>query len=121
MSSYNKVILVGNLTRDPEIRYTQSGTAVASFSLAVNNKYKQGDETKEDVCFIGIVFFGKQAETVAQYLEKGKSVLIEGRLNQSTWETDDGQKRSKHEVIAHAFKFMSAPSVAAGEKGGVPF
>lgn len=104
---FNKVILIGNLTRDPELRYAPSGTSVANFGLAVNRKYKQDDEMKEEVTFINIVVFGKQADTCGQYLNKGSQVLIEGRLQEKRWETDDGQKRSKHEIVAQGVRFMS--------------
>ena len=128
MASYNKVIFLGNLTKDPETRYTPSGTAVSSFDIAVNHRYKQGDEVKDEVCFIGVVVFGKQAESVGQYLSKGNSAIVEGRLQQRTWENDDGQKRSKHEVVAQSVIFM--PKKAEAEKkesetdepsGDVPF
>jgi single-strand DNA-binding protein len=106
MTSFNKVILMGNLTRDPEVRYTPNGIAVASFAIAVNRKYKQGDETKEEVSYIDIVVFGKQAESCGQYINKGDSVLIDGRLQQRRWETEEGQKRSKVEVVAQSVHFM---------------
>jgi single-strand DNA-binding protein len=106
MVSYNKVILIGNLTKDPEIRYTPSGTPVASFRLAVNHRYKQGEELKEEVCFIDVVVFGKQAESCSQYLGKGSSVIVDGRLQERRWETEDGQKRSKHEVVAQTIRFF---------------
>jgi single-strand DNA-binding protein len=106
MVSYNKVILIGNLTKDPEIRYTPSGTPVASFRLAVNHRYKQGEDLKEDVCFIDIVVFGKQAENCGQYLSKGSSVIVDGRLQERRWETDDRQKRSKHEIVAQTVRFF---------------
>lgn len=106
MTSFNKVILLGNLTRDPEVRYTPNGVAVASFAIAVNRKYKQGDETKDEVSYIDIVVFGKQAESCGQYINKGDSVLIDGRLQQRRWETEDGQKRSKVEVVAQFVNFM---------------
>ncbi len=89
MTSFNKVILLGNLTRDPEVRYTPNGIAVASFAIAVNRKYKQGDETKEEVSYIDIVVFGKQAESCGQYINKGDSVLIDGRLQQRRWDDKD--------------------------------
>lgn len=111
---FNKVILIGNLTRDPEMRYTPQGTSVCNFGLAVNRKYKQGDDAKEEVMFINIVVFGKQADTCGQYLNKGSSVLIEGRLQERRWETDEGQKRSKHEVVAQNVRFMSRRQDAAG-------
>ena len=106
MVSFNKVILMGNLTRDPELRYNPNNTAVANFSLAVNRKYRQGDESKEEVSFLDVVVFGKQAENCSQYLNKGSSVLVEGRLQQRRWETDDGQKRNKVEVVANNVQFM---------------
>lgn len=132
MVSFNKVILIGNLTKDPEIRYTPSGTAVANFSLAVNRRYKQGDEVKEEVCFIDIVVFGKQAENSGQYLSKGQGVIVDGRLQQRRWESDDGQKRSKHDVVAESIRFLpkrqgvgesSEKGEMAAEEGGedVPF
>ena len=106
MASLNKVILLGNLTRDPELRYTPGGTAVSSFGLAVNRRYRQGDESKEEVCFIDVVTFGRQAETVGEYLSKGSMALIEGRLQWRSWENEAGQKRSKHEVVASNVQFM---------------
>src|SRR3989449_11391218 len=92
MAGFNKVILMGNLTRDPEIRYAPSGTPVANFGLAINRRYRQGDETKEEVCFVDIVVFGKQAETCGQYLSKRNGALVEGRLQMRKFETKDGQK-----------------------------
>lgn len=134
MTSFNKVILLGNLTRDPEVRYTPSGSAVASFAVAVNRKYKQGDETKEEVSYIDITVWGKQAESCGQYLNKGDSVLIDGRLQQRRWETEDGQKRNKVEVVAERVNFMpkrSRPGQAGGpseppmdgpvDEGDIPF
>lgn len=106
MVSFNKVILIGNLTKDPEVRYTPTGTAVANFRLAVNHRYRQGEEKKEEVCYIDIVVFGKQAETCGQYLNKGKGVIVDGRLQERRWETPDGQKRNKHEVVAQAVRFL---------------
>jgi len=106
VAGFNKVILIGNLTRNPELRYTPSGTPVASMGLAVSRRYKQGEELKEEVCFVDIVVFGKQAEHCGQYLGKGSGVIVEGRLQQRRWETEDGQKRSKHEVVAQTVTFM---------------
>lgn len=103
---FNKVILMGNLTREPEIRYTPSGTSVCNFSIAVNRKYKQNDEYKDEVMFIGIVTFGKLAENCQQYLSKGSPVLVDGRLRENRWETDDGKKRSKHEITANSVLFL---------------
>lgn len=104
---YNKIILIGNLTKDPEVRYTPQGTSVCTFRLAVNHRYKQGDEMKKEVTFIDTVVFGKQAETCGQYLNKGSGVLVEGRLQERRWETDDGQKRSKFEVVGQTVRFLS--------------
>src|SRR6266436_5826624 len=106
MASFNKVILLGNLTRDPELRYTPSGTPVATFGMAMNRRSGQGDERKEEVCFVDIVVFGREAETASEYLSKGRQALIEGRLQWRSWEGQDGQKRSKHEVIAERIQFM---------------
>ena len=106
MASFNKVLLMGNLTRDPELRYTASGAAVASFGLAVNRKFKQGEEWKDEVCFVDITVWAKQGENCAQNLNKGSLVFLEGRLNYQTWETD-GQKRSKLEVVANNVQFLT--------------
>ncbi|HUI45246.1 MAG TPA: single-stranded DNA-binding protein [Nitrospirota bacterium] len=118
MTSFNKVILLGNLTRDPEVRYTPNGIAVASFAIAVNRKYKQGDETKEEVSYIDIVVFGKQAESCGQYINKGDSVLIDGRLQQRRWETEEGQKRTKIEVVAQSVNFMPKRQSGGGQGHG---
>ncbi|HEX9757653.1 MAG TPA: single-stranded DNA-binding protein [Nitrospiria bacterium] len=117
MASFNKVILMGNLTKDPEIRYTPGGTAVASFRMAINHRFKQGEEFREDVCFVDIVVFGKQAENCSQYLNKGNGVIIEGRLQERRWQTEDGQKRSKHEVVAQSVRFLPKKQETPGEKG----
>ncbi len=116
MASFNRVILMGNLTRDPEVRYTPSGTPVATFGLAVNRKYRQGDEQREDTCFVDIVAFGRQAELVGEYLSKGRLTLVEGRLQYRTWETEDGAKRNKHEVVAQNVNFM--PGGGQSQGGG---
>jgi single-strand DNA-binding protein len=120
MASFNKVILMGNLTKDPEIRYTPSGTPVATFGLAVNRRYKQGEELKDEVCYIDIVVFGKQAENCGQYLSKGHGVIVDGRLQQRRWETDDGQKRSKHEVVAQTINFLPKRAEASGAAVSAP-
>ena len=111
---YNKIILIGNLTKDPELRYTPQGTPVASFRIAVNSKYKQSDGFKEETLFIDIVTFGKQAETCSQYLNKGSSVLAEGRLQERKWESE-GQQRSKVEVVAQTIRFLPKRSDAKGQ------
>ena len=114
MANYNKVILMGNLTRDPELRYTPNGTAVATLSLAINRRYKANDEWKEETDFFDIVVFGKQAENCGEYLKKGRPVLVDGRLSQRRWETEDGQKRSKVEVVAFSVQFLGAPRESSG-------
>ena len=110
MASFNKVILMGNLTRDPELRYTPKGTAVAKLGLAVNRTWKtETGETKEDVLFIDIEAFSRQAETIGQYLKKGSPVLVEGRLRLDTWDDKQtNQKRSKILVTAENVKFLSS-------------
>ena len=105
---YNKVILVGNLTRDIELRYTPSGTAVGKVGLATNRVYSDPvtKEKKQEVMFIDITVFGRSAETANQYLKKGSQVLVEGRLAFNQWTDNMGQKRSKHEIIAEQVKFL---------------
>jgi len=105
MADINVVILVGRLTRDPELRYTPTGTAVTSFGLAVNNRRKVGDEWKEEPCFVDVKIFGRMAETSSEYLSKGRQCAIEGRLSYSKWEKD-GQTRSKLEIIANNIQFL---------------
>jgi single-strand DNA-binding protein len=106
MANLNKVILMGNLTRDPELRYTPNGTAVATFGLAINRRYRQGEEWRDDVCFIDVVVWGRMAEVVSDYLGKGSLAMVEGRLQFRTWETPEGNKRSKHEVVADNVQFL---------------
>ncbi len=114
---------MGNLTRDPELRFTANGSAVASFGLAVNRKFKQGDEWVDDVCFVDITVWGKQGENCAEYLSKGRPAFIEGYLKFSTWETD-GQKRNKLEVVANTVQFLGSRNDTSGgssiEQASVP-
>lgn len=117
MTSFNKVILIGNLTRDPEMRYTPSGTAVTTLPLAVNRRFRQGEEMREDVCYIDVVVFGRQAESCSQYLTKGSGAIVDGRLSQRRWEAEDGTKRSKHEVVAQDVRFMPRREGAAMASG----
>jgi len=120
MPSMNRVFLMGNLTRDPELRYIPSGTAVANFGLAVNRTYTTREgESKDEVCFVEIVTWTKTAENCANYLTKGRPVLVEGRLQYRSWETDDGQKRSKLEVVADRVQFLGGrrEEGAPGEAG----
>ncbi len=111
MASYNKCILMGNITRDIEVKYLQSGTAVTELGLAVNERRKDSktDEWVEDVVFVDVTLWGKQAETAGQYLSKGSPVLIEGRLKLDQWETD-GQKRSKLGVVCENMRMLGSKS-----------
>jgi len=110
---FNRIILIGNLTRDPEVRYTPGGTPVATISVAVNSKFRQGDETKEEVLFINAVVFGKQAENCGHYLNKGNPVLIEGRLRERKWESE-GVQKSKFEVVARDVRFLPKREAVRG-------
>jgi len=107
--SFNKIILVGNLTRDIELRYSQSGTAIANTAIATSRKFTQNGEKKEEVCFVDITFFGRSAEVANQYLRKGSKILVEGRLNFDQWvDKQNGQKRSKHSVIAETMQMLDS-------------
>ena len=114
MANYNKVILCGHLTRDPEMRTTQGGVAVTKFGMAVNRKFKD----QETTCFVDCVAFGKQAELINQYLAKGKPLFVDGRLNFSTWEAQDGGRRSKLEVIVEQFQFIGPREAQPAPAGG---
>ena len=106
---FNKVILVGNLTRDLELRYLQSGTAVGNTGLAVNRKFKTANgEQKDEILFIDITFFGRTAEIANQYLRKGSKVLVEGRLKLDSWEDQNGGKRSKHSVVVENMQMLGS-------------
>lgn len=104
---YNRVIFIGNLTKDPELRYAPQGTPIGSFRIAVTTRYKQSDEAKEETLFIDVVAFGRQAESCSQYLTKGRPVLVEGRLQERKWEYE-GQKRSRMEVVAQNVRFLGS-------------
>ena len=100
MASFNKVILMGNLTRDPQLRYLPNNTAVCDFGLAVNRRYRDRDgNQKEEVCFVDLTAWARQAETINQYVTKGRPILVEGRLKLDSWTGQDGQKRSKLTVV----------------------
>ena len=115
MASLNKVMLIGNLTRDPELRYIPSGSAVTSFTVAMNRVYKlQTGEKKEEVSFIRVVVWGRLAEVCGEYLKKGVPVFVEGRLQSRSWDAPDGQKRSTVEVIAVNIQFLRG---GAGQGG----
>ncbi len=107
MAKLNKVFLMGNLTRDPELRYTPSGTAIASFGIAINRTWSGPDgEKKEEVCYVDINMFGRRAEVINEYFSKGNPIFIEGRLQFQQWETKDGQKRNTLRVVAEDFQFI---------------
>lgn len=120
MANFNKVILLGNLTRDVELRHTQGGQALAKFGMAINRKYKQGEEQKESTCFVDLTAWGRNAEILSQYVKKGSQLFVEGRLEYSTWESQEGGKRSKLEVVVETFQFVGsgAGRGAAGGGGG---
>ena len=120
MASFNKVILAGNLTRDPELRYTPKGTAVAKIGMAVNRSWKsETGEMKEEVTFVDVEAWGRQAEVIGQYLKKGRPILIEGRLRLDTWEDKNThQKVSKLKVVLEAFSFLDSRGEGGGGGGG---
>ncbi|NQT84981.1 single-stranded DNA-binding protein [bacterium] len=114
MASLNKVMLIGNLTKDPELRYTPSGTAVADFRMAINREWtdKEG-EKRSETCFVDIVAWRRQAEVCDQFLSKGSLLYVEGRLQLDTWETPQGERRSKHRVVAERVQFLGGKSAGA--------
>jgi single-strand DNA-binding protein len=105
---YNKVILVGNLTRDIELRYSQAGMGIAKTAIATSRKFTTNGEKKEEVCFVDITFFGRSAEVANQYLRKGSKILVEGRLNFEQWVDQNGQKRSKHSVTVETMQMLDS-------------
>ncbi|MDT8338293.1 MAG: single-stranded DNA-binding protein [Sulfurimonas sp.] len=105
---YNKVILVGNLTRDIELRYSQGGMAIANTAIATSRKFTVNGEKKEEVCFVDITFFARSAEIANQYLRKGSKILVEGRLNFDQWVDQNGQKRSKHSVVVETMQMLDS-------------
>ncbi|OGX27232.1 MAG: single-stranded DNA-binding protein [Omnitrophica WOR_2 bacterium RIFCSPHIGHO2_01_FULL_48_9] len=116
MASLNKVFLIGNLTRDPELRYTPAGVAVTNLGLAVNRRFRdKSGEVKEDVCFLTVTVWDKQAEACSQYLQKGSPIFVEGVLQSRSWETSDGQKRSTIDVRAERVQFLGAFKSNAGQ------
>ncbi len=120
MASINRVVLVGNLTRDPELRYLPSGTPVSNIGIAVNSRRKDSDgQWIDEANFFDIAVFGKQAENCSQFLAKGSQVAVDGRLRSRSWETNEGQKRSKVEVVAESVQFLGKPS-GRGEAAVAP-
>ncbi len=111
MANYNKVILVGNLTRDPQLSYLPSQMAVVEFGMAINRTWKGADgQKREEVCFVDVRAYGKPAETINHYMAKGQQILVEGRLSFQQWQAQDGSKRSKHIVVVENFQFMGGPA-----------
>lgn len=117
MASFNRVILVGNLTRDIELRYTPGGTAVTDIGMAVNERVKRNDEWTEEVNFFDVTLWGRTAEVAGEYLSKGSSILIEGRLKYDTWE-QDGQKRSKVKIVGERMQMLGSRGGGSGGSGG---
>lgn len=121
MPNYNKVILVGNLTRDPQLAYLPSQTPVCEFGIAVNRRWKGANgQQREETCFIDCRCYGKQAETFKQHMSKGRCVLIEGRLQLDTWEGQDGQRHSKHRIAVQSFQFLDQSGKARQQAKPAP-
>lgn len=121
MASYNRVVLLGNCTRDPEVKYTPKGTAVAELGLAINRYYTtEGGEKREETTFVDVTFWGRQAEIAGEYVKKGRPVMIEGRLQLDTWDDKQtGQKRSKLKVVGENLQLLgSRGDSGSGEEGG---
>jgi len=125
MSSYNRVVFMGNLTRDPEQREMPSGMKVSTFGIAVNERWTGKDgEKREDVMYLDVDAFGSQGEVIMQYFNKGKPILVEGKLKYRTWESDDGTKRSKHSMVLDRFSFVGgrgSDNGAAATDDDIPF
>ena len=119
MPNYNKVILMGNLTRDPEVKYTSGGTAIAKLGMAINRRWRgQDGQQQEETTFVDVDAFGRQAETVGQYLKKGRPIMIEGRLKYDQWDDKQtGQKRSKLGVVLERFEFLDSRADGGGGGG----
>lgn len=120
MPNINSVHLGGNLTRDPELKYLPSGTAVANFTIAVNRQWtdKSTNQKKEEVSFIDCVAFARAAEVISEYMKKGRALYVEGRMKQDRWESEDGQKRSKVRVVVDTFQFLDGKRDGGGSGGG---
>ena len=119
MASYNKVILLGNLTRDPELRYTPSQTAVVDFGLATNRRWRgQDGSERNETCFVDCTMFGKRAEVISRYFKKGTPIFVDGRLTYDTWTAQDGSKRSKLKVTVENFEFVGQGNQTGGAGSG---
>ncbi|MFP4055902.1 MAG: single-stranded DNA-binding protein [Candidatus Brocadiia bacterium] len=115
MPNYNRVILMGNLTRDPELRYTPSGTAVADFGLAMNRRFRANNERREETTFVDVTAWGRTAEIINEYFCKGRPIFLEGRLTLDEWTSQDGQQRRKLKVVLENFQFIT-PRGQGGER-----
>lgn len=120
MPNYNKVTLIGHLTRDVELRNTQGGMSIAKLGMAINRKWSQNGEAKESVCYVDLTAFGKQAEILARFVKKGAALFVEGRLEYSSWEGKDGSKRNKLEVVVENFQFLTSREAAAEKPEPAP-
>ena len=119
MANLNKVLLMGNLTRDPELRYLQSGSAVCDFGIATNRRWRsQSGEQKEEVCFVDVTFFGRTAEVISEFMKKGRPIFVEGRLKLDSWTDREGNKRSKLHVIGQNMQFLDSRGGGGGSRGG---
>jgi single-strand DNA-binding protein len=119
MANLNKVMIIGNVTRDPEIKYTPQGKAVTDVSIAVNRSYKVGEEKREEVTYVDVTLWGRTAETAAEYCKKGRAVYIEGRLQLDSWEDKtSGQKRNKLRVVGEDYQLLDRRPGGAGSAGG---
>ena len=116
MANLNKVMLIGRLTRDPELRYTSGGRGVCDVGLAVNREYTVNNERRKETAFVDVTVWGRQAEVICEYMKKGREIYLEGRLTLDTWE-QDGQKRSKLKVIAENFQFLGGGGGGGGGQG----
>lgn len=115
---FNKVVLVGNLTRDIELRYASNGNAIGNTAIAATRKFYVNGEKREETCFIDVTFFGKMAEVANQYLSKGSKLLVEGRLKFDQWTDNNGQNRSKHSVVVENMEMLGSPQNQQGQNGG---
>jgi single-strand DNA-binding protein len=124
MVGYNRVVLMGNLTRDPELRFSAAGAPWAKTGMAMNHRWRdKNEQMQEEVTFVDITAFGKTAEVMSKYLKKGAPLLVDGRLQYQTWQTDAGEKRSKLQVVAHDMKFLprrEGPPGGGAPGGGAP-
>ena len=121
MANFNRVILAGNLTRDPQLSYTPNNLAVCEFGMAINRRRRDRDGNQhEEVCFVDLTSYGRQAETINQYVSKGQPILVEGRLRWRQWTTQEGQKRSKLDVCVENFTFLGGAPGGAARPGAAP-